>query len=208
MFIVSDVIVIFGWSHLRLMDSHFIISLEHMSDLRRVPIELLMSHQDRSDTFDAIRGHISLIWIWRWSFSHKFVAVLITWPRDIISALLVTIRDSSRWAFSRVGRSGCDCLAIRDSSDRVSYPIRSFFWRLLKGSFDFITPTHWPSIFSRLMESLSDFSDGLRVFGDPLHWGIFSPHHSLAVRHLEPLCLLSYDGQRRLSQFDAYGYSV
>lgn len=54
----SDVSVIFVWSHLGLIDSHIIISSECMSDLLCIPMELLMSHQDISGTFDATLGHI------------------------------------------------------------------------------------------------------------------------------------------------------
>ena len=59
--ILLDVIVIFVWSHLGLMDSHIIILSECMSDLLCIPLELLMSHQDRLSTFDAVLGHIYLI---------------------------------------------------------------------------------------------------------------------------------------------------
>ena len=88
---LSDVSMIFGWSCLRLMDSHIIISLECMSNLSCIPIELLMSYQDRLGTSDAILGHISLIQLWRWSFSHRSVAVFIIRPRDVVFASWVTI---------------------------------------------------------------------------------------------------------------------
>ena len=147
--ILSDVFVIFGWNYLKLMDSHIIISSKHMSGLWCIPIELFMSHQDRSDTPDAILGHFSLIWIWRWSFSHRFVAVFITWPRDIVYALLVItplvfIEMSFRWNrmfglwlphylwfFSRLLYW-----------DHVGYPIRSFLLRFPSGSFDLIISIH------------------------------------------------------------------
>ena len=57
--ILSDIVVILGRSNLRRMDSHITISVEYMSDLLRIPIELFTSHQDRPDTSDAILGHIS-----------------------------------------------------------------------------------------------------------------------------------------------------
>ena len=88
---LSDVSVIFGWSRLRLMDSCIIILSDYMSDLSSILIELLMSHHDRSDTSDAILGHISLIWIWRWSFCLRSVTIPITRPRDVIFASWVTI---------------------------------------------------------------------------------------------------------------------
>ena len=74
-----DIITIFGWSHLRLVDSHIIISSDHMSDLLCIPIELFMSHQDRSGTSDAILGHISFLQLWRRSFCHGSVTVFIIW---------------------------------------------------------------------------------------------------------------------------------
>ena len=42
--ILSDIVVILGWSHLKRMDSHITISVEYMSDLLRIPIELFVSH--------------------------------------------------------------------------------------------------------------------------------------------------------------------
>ncbi|KAL6324357.1 hypothetical protein AAG906_012961 [Vitis piasezkii] len=53
---------------------HFIGS--HV-DLLCIPIELFMSHQDRSGTSDAILGHISFLQLWRWSFCHGSVTVFI-----------------------------------------------------------------------------------------------------------------------------------
>ena len=59
--ILSDIVVILGWSYLRRIGSHITISVEYMSNLLCVPIELFMSHQDRPDALVAILGHISLI---------------------------------------------------------------------------------------------------------------------------------------------------
>ncbi|KAL6315068.1 hypothetical protein AAG906_030921 [Vitis piasezkii] len=59
--ILSNIVVILGRSYLWHTDSHSTISVEYMSDLLRIPIELFVSHQDRLGTFDAILGHISLI---------------------------------------------------------------------------------------------------------------------------------------------------
>ena len=59
-FTFSDIVVIFGRSYLRRVDSHVTILAEYMLDLLYVPMELFLSYQDRSDIFDAILGHISL----------------------------------------------------------------------------------------------------------------------------------------------------
>ena len=58
--VLSDIVVIFGWSYLRCIASHIIISVEYMLDLLYIPIELFSSYQDRPDTLVAILGHISL----------------------------------------------------------------------------------------------------------------------------------------------------
>ena len=63
--ILYDIVVILGRSYLRHMDSHITISVEYMSDLLRIPIELFASHQDRPGTSNAILGHISLLQLWR-----------------------------------------------------------------------------------------------------------------------------------------------
>ncbi|KAL6345878.1 hypothetical protein AAG906_020460 [Vitis piasezkii] len=62
---LSDIVVILGWSYLRCIDSHIIISVEYMSDLLYIPVELFSSHWDRLDALVAILGHISLFWLWR-----------------------------------------------------------------------------------------------------------------------------------------------
>ena len=58
--ILSNIVMIIGWSHLRCIDSHIIISVEYMSDLLYIPMELFSSYQDRPDTLVAILGHIFL----------------------------------------------------------------------------------------------------------------------------------------------------
>ena len=45
---------------LECIDSHIIISMEHMSDLLYIPIELFSSQQDGSDVLVAILGHVFL----------------------------------------------------------------------------------------------------------------------------------------------------
>ena len=58
--IFFDIVVILRWSYSRRIGSHITISVEYMSDLLRIPIELLASHQDRPGTSNAILGHIPL----------------------------------------------------------------------------------------------------------------------------------------------------
>ena len=58
--IFSDIVVILGWSYSRRIGSHITISVEYMSDLLCIPMELLLSYQDRSGTSDAILGHITV----------------------------------------------------------------------------------------------------------------------------------------------------
>ena len=59
--VLSEIVVIFGWSHLRRMDSHIIILVEYMSNLLCIPIELFTSYKDRPDAPIVILGHISLL---------------------------------------------------------------------------------------------------------------------------------------------------
>ena len=58
--ILSDIVMILWWSYLRRIDSHIIISVEYMSDLLCIHIELLWSHQDGPNVLVAILGHIFL----------------------------------------------------------------------------------------------------------------------------------------------------
>ena len=58
--ILSDIVVILGWSYIGCIDSYIIISVEYMLDLLYISIELFSSHQDRPDTLVAILGHIFL----------------------------------------------------------------------------------------------------------------------------------------------------
>ena len=58
--IFSDIVMILRWSYLKCINSHIIISMECMSGLLHVLIELFSSHQDRPDTLVAILGHISI----------------------------------------------------------------------------------------------------------------------------------------------------
>ena len=71
--ILSDIIVILWWSCLRRIDSHIIISVEHMSDLLYIPIKLFLSHQDRPDVLVAILRHIFL------SYPHGKIRQLLYW---------------------------------------------------------------------------------------------------------------------------------
>ena len=41
---LSDIVVILGWSYLRCIDSHIIISVEYRLDLLYIPVELFSSH--------------------------------------------------------------------------------------------------------------------------------------------------------------------
>ena len=59
-FTFSDIVVILR-SYLKRVDSHVTILVEYMLDPLYVPMELLLSYQDKSGTYDAILGHISLI---------------------------------------------------------------------------------------------------------------------------------------------------
>ena len=68
--VLSNIVVILGWSYLRCTTSHIIILVEYMSDLLYIPIELFLSYQDRLDALVAILGHISLFLTWRGFFSH------------------------------------------------------------------------------------------------------------------------------------------
>ena len=60
-FAFPDIVAIRRQSYLRREDSCVTILVEYMLDPLYVPIELLLSYQDRLDTYDAILGHISLI---------------------------------------------------------------------------------------------------------------------------------------------------
>ena len=59
--ILSDIIMILWWSYVGCIDSHIIISVEYMSDLLYIPMELFSSYQDRLDALVVILVHISLI---------------------------------------------------------------------------------------------------------------------------------------------------
>ena len=56
--ILSDIVVILRWNYSRRIGSHIAISVEYMSDLLYIPMELFLSYQDRSGTSDAILRHI------------------------------------------------------------------------------------------------------------------------------------------------------
>ena len=58
--ILSDIVMILGWSHLRCIDSHHIISVEYMLGLLYIPINLFSSYQDGLDVLVAILGYIFL----------------------------------------------------------------------------------------------------------------------------------------------------
>ena len=60
-FTFSDIVLILRMSYLRRVDSHVTISGEYMLDPLYVPMELSLSHQDRSGTSDTILGRILLI---------------------------------------------------------------------------------------------------------------------------------------------------
>ena len=63
--ILSNIVVILWWSYLRRIDSLIIISVEYMSDLLYIPIELSSSYQDGSDVLVTIVGHIFLGYLHR-----------------------------------------------------------------------------------------------------------------------------------------------
>ena len=113
--IFSDIVVILGWSYSRRIGSHITISVEYMSDLLCIPMELLLSYQDRSGTSDAILGHIP-------SFSYRDDRSLTDFlqfsslGREILYLLYwsLFLWFSSRWAFSGAWHSSCDCPAIHD----------------------------------------------------------------------------------------------
>ena len=54
-------VMILGWSYSRRIGSHITISVEYMSDLLYIAMELFSSYQDRPDTSGAILGHISFL---------------------------------------------------------------------------------------------------------------------------------------------------
>ena len=56
--IFFDIVVILRWSYSRRIGSHITISVEYMSDLLCIPMELFFRSQDRSGTSDAMLGHI------------------------------------------------------------------------------------------------------------------------------------------------------
>ena len=56
--IFFDIVVILEWSYSRSIGSHITISVEYMSDLLCIPMELFLSYQDRSGTSDAILGRV------------------------------------------------------------------------------------------------------------------------------------------------------
>ena len=58
--LLYDIIMILGWSYLKRIDSHIIISVKYMSDLLYIPIKLFSSYQDKLEALVAIIGHISL----------------------------------------------------------------------------------------------------------------------------------------------------
>ena len=59
--IFSDIVMILRWSYSRCIGSHITISMEYMSDLLYIPMELFLSYQGISGTSDVMLGHISLI---------------------------------------------------------------------------------------------------------------------------------------------------
>ena len=63
-FLLFDIVVVLGRSYVECLDSHVIISVRYTSGLLRIPMALFSSHQGRSDTSDAILGHISLYRSW------------------------------------------------------------------------------------------------------------------------------------------------
>ena len=56
--IFSDIVMILRWSYSRCIGSHITVSVEYMSDLLYIPMELFLSYQGRSGTSDAMLGHI------------------------------------------------------------------------------------------------------------------------------------------------------
>ena len=128
--ILSDIVMILWWSYLRRIDSHIIISVEYMSDLLCIHIELLWSHQDGPNVLVAILGHIFLdyphgrmcqllywgifpiFWLWRWLFSHGAITIFFIQLRDIYSHYW----SQYRWFIPRWAQPlGFDCLITYDS---------------------------------------------------------------------------------------------
>ena len=60
-FTFSNIVVIPGQSYLGRVDSLITILARYMLDPLYVPMEVLLSYQDRSGIYDAILGQISLI---------------------------------------------------------------------------------------------------------------------------------------------------
>ena len=115
-----------------------------MSYLLRIPMESLLSYQDRSSTFDAILGHIP-------SFSYgddRYLADLLQFSslgREILYLLYwsLFLWFSSRWAFSGAWRSWSWLSHYTWPYsrlfwwDRGSYPSGLFSWdSLLDYSFE------------------------------------------------------------------------
>ena len=97
--ILSDIVVILWWSCLRCIDSHIIISVEHMSDLLYIPIKLFSSHQDRPDVLVAILGHIFL------GYPHGKMHQLLYWgifPFSVVE-MIVFSRSYYRFLYSAEG---------------------------------------------------------------------------------------------------------
>ena len=114
--LLSDIVMILGWSYLRCIDSHIIILVEYRSDLLYIPMELFSSHWDGLDALVAILWHISLFWLWRWLFSQILVTVFITWTRDIsLHYWSQFLWFWPRWAFNEARHSSFDCPTIHDS---------------------------------------------------------------------------------------------
>ena len=110
-----------------------------MSYLLRIPMESLLSYQDRSSTFDAILGHIP-------SFSYgddRYLADLLQFSslgREILYLLYwsLFLWFSSRWAFSGAWRSWSwlshlhdpivDCFDEIVVVTLVDYSLETLYW--------------------------------------------------------------------------------
>ena len=91
--ILSDIIVILWWICLKCIDSHIIISVEHMLDLLYIPIELFSSYQDGPSVLVAILGNIFL------GYPHGKMCQLLYWGIFLFSVVEMIIFSQSYYHF-------------------------------------------------------------------------------------------------------------
>ena len=169
------------------------------------PQELFLGYQDRPDASDAILGHISFLQLKRWWFSPDLLQFS-SLDREILYLHYwsLSLWFSSRWAFDGVGRSGCDCLAIRDSSADccIEIALVTLSDHFSRDSLE--DHLIWsPRLASRASFETHGVSfrsfQGIEICGSMLYWGIFplfitSSHLQLGIQSHHVSSVLAFRG--------------